>query len=97
MTSIKTNLSAVVVLGSVSLAHANSFDPNLANRYPGLAEPGVYGYTAKGGAPVYLHQEQQQQHQLQSRDVSLPQRETGPVASELWIDRASQSFSGGGY
>ena len=97
MSSIKTILSAVVVLGSVSLAHANSFDPNLANRYPGLAEPGVYGYTAKGGAPVYLHG-QQQQHELQSRAVSLPrQQETGPAASELWIDRASQSFSGGGY
>lgn len=96
MSSIKTILSAVVVLGSVSLAHANSFDPNLANRYPALAEAGVYGYTARGGAPVRFEQQQQQQ-QLQSRDVSLPQRETGPAASELWIDRASQSFSGGGY
>jgi len=43
---------------------------------------------------VYLHGQPQQ---LQSRDVSLPQRETGPAASELWMDRASQSFSGGGY
>ena len=95
MSSIKAALSAVVVLGSISLAHANTFDPNLANRYPALAEPGAYGYTAKGGAPVYLHG--QPQHALQSRDVSLPQRETGPAASELWMDRASQSFSGGGY
>ena len=97
MSSIKTILSAVVVLGSVSLAHANTFDPNLANRYPALAEPGVYGYTAKGGAPAYLHGLPQQHQELQSRDVSLPQRETGPANSELWIDRASQSFSGGGY
>ena len=93
MSSIKTLLSAVVVLGSVSLAHANSFDPNLANRYPALAEPGVYGYTAKGGAPVYFHGQQQQ---LQSRDVALPRQEHGPSAAEQqWMDRASQTFGGG--
>ena len=88
---IKTIIAAVAVLGSISFAQANTFDPNLANRYPGYAEPGVYGYTAKGGAPVRLDAQP-----LQSRDVSLP-RQGVPSAGETWMDRASQSFSGGGY
>ena len=88
---LKTILAAVAVLGSVSFAQATSFDPNLANRYPSYAEPGAYGYSANGGAPVRLNAQS-----LQSRDVSLP-RESAPSASEAWMDRASQSFSGGGY
>ena len=87
----KTVLATIVLLGSVTLAQAKSFDPNLANRYPSYAEPGVYGYSAKGGAPARLNAQS-----LQSRDVSLP-RESRPSASEAWMDRASQSFSGGGY
>ena len=92
MSTIKTVLAAVAVVGSVSFAQATSFDPNLANRYPSYAEPGVYGYTAKGGAPVRLNDQS-----LQTREVSLP-RQTPPSANEeLWLDRASQNFDGGGY
>lgn len=87
----KTILAAVAVLGSVSFAQATSFDPNMANRYPSFAEPG-YGYTAKGGAPVRFSTQS-----LQTRDVSLPRQTSPSPAGELWIDRASQSFSGGGY
>jgi hypothetical protein len=36
---IKTALTAALVLGSVSLAMATGFDPNLANRYPGYNGP----------------------------------------------------------
>lgn len=91
MPMTKTVLATLVLLGSATLAQANTFDPNLANRYPSYAEPGVYGYSASGGAPQRL-----QPHALQSRDVSLP-RQGAPSASEAWMDRASQSFSGGGY
>lgn len=87
----KTVLATIVLLGSVTLAQANSFDPNLANRYPSYAEPGVYGYSASGGAPQRL-----QPHALHSRDVSLP-RQSALSASEAWVDRASESFSGGCY
>ena len=87
----KTVLATIVLLGSATFAQATSFDPNLANRYPGYVEPGVYGYSAKGGAPARLNAQS-----LQSRDVSLP-RQGGPAANEAWMDRASQNFSGGGY
>jgi hypothetical protein len=104
MNTTKTIIAAVAVLGSVSFAQATSFDPNLANRYPAYGEAGVYGYTAKGGAPVLFNGQTSihtrdvslPRQTLQSRDVSLP-RQTETPATEAWIDRASQNFSGGGY
>ena len=57
MSITKTILATLVVLGSASLAQAQEFDPNLANRYPAYAEP-VHAGAA---------------HSLQSRDVALPQ------------------------
>ena len=84
MSTIKTVLAALLVLGSASLAQAQEFDPNLANRYPAYAEPGV-------SAPNQVVRS----HSFVSRDVALPQ---GTVhASEAWQERASQTFSGGGY
>lgn len=91
MSTMKTALATVVLFGSATLAQATSFDPNMANRYPSYAEAGVYGYTAAGGAPKRMNGQP-----LQSRDVSLPQQ-SAPAANEAWMDRASQSFSGGGY
>lgn len=82
MSITKAILATLLVLGSASLAQAQEFDPNLANRYPAYAEPGASAGVAG-------------RHALQSRDVALPQ---GTVhASEAWMERASQSFSGGGY
>ena len=89
---IKTILPAVAVLGSVSFAQASSFDPNLANRYPSYAESGVYGYSSAAGAPQRMNPQS-----LQSRDVSLPQQTAPSADEELWMDHASQNFSGGGY
>ena len=87
----KTVLATIVLLGSATLAQATSFDPNLANRYPSYAEAGVYGYSAKGGAPMRFNAQS-----LQTRDVSLP-RQAPHSVNEHWMDRASQSFGGGGY
>jgi len=42
----KIVFSAVLALASTSVAHAQGFDPNLANRIPVLNEPLVYGYPA---------------------------------------------------
>jgi hypothetical protein len=81
MSITKAILAILVVLGSASLAQAQEFDPNLANRYPAYAEPSVHAGAA---------------HSLQSRDVALPQA-TLHSSSDAWMDRASQSFSGGGY
>ena len=62
-------LATITVFGSATLAQAQGFDPNLANRYPGYAEPGVYGYTANGGSPVRLNAES-----LHGRSVLLPRQ-----------------------
>ena len=40
---IKTALSAALVFGSVSVALASEFDPNLGNRYPTYNGPAVQG------------------------------------------------------
>jgi hypothetical protein len=52
----KTALAVALVLGSPSLALAQGFDPNLANRYPHLADPHMHGYVAGANAPVQMGQ-----------------------------------------
>ena len=53
LTKTKIALAAAVVVGSASVALADGFDPNLANRYPGYNEPVAQG--AFRSAPVALH------------------------------------------
>ena len=49
MTKTKIALAAVLFAATTSAALAQGFfDPNLANRYPGYAEPNTYGYSASG-------------------------------------------------
>ena len=55
-TKSKAALAAALVLGSTSLALAQGYDPNLANRYPNLATPESYGYVAGANTPTRLHQ-----------------------------------------
>jgi hypothetical protein len=55
-TKTKTALAITLVLGSTSLALAQGFDPNLANRYPHLADPQMHGYVAGANAPVQMGQ-----------------------------------------
>lgn len=55
LTRSKTILAASLVLGLSSVAHAQGFDPNLANRYPADADPYSYGYTASGNLSTLLH------------------------------------------
>jgi len=98
---IKTALAISIVLGSASLALAQGFDPNLANRYPGYAEPGTYGYSANANAPARL---QPAPHQtFQSAPARLHQGrdavQTGGQADWFTIDRndrASSPYAGGG-
>ena len=71
--SIKTKiaLAATLALGLTSVVLAQpGFDPNLANRYPAYAAPGVYGYTTNGNVPVPL---QAQHATLESAPVRLHQ------------------------
>ena len=52
MTKTKMALAALLVAGSASVASAQGFDPNPANRYPAYAAPGATLRTA----PVQLNQ-----------------------------------------
>ena len=53
-TKTKTALAATLVLGSTSLALAQGFDPNLANRYPHLADPHMHGYVDGANTPIQM-------------------------------------------
>ena len=112
---IKTKivLAATLIVGSATLALAQGFDPNLANRYPGYAEPGTYGYApgsnAPGlmqpapratlqSAPVRLHRTPNAT--LQSAPVRLRQGRDAAPTNEFEVDRndrASSPYAGGGY
>jgi hypothetical protein len=49
MTKTKIALAAVLFAATSSAALAQGYyDPNLANRYPGYAEPNTYGYLPSG-------------------------------------------------
>ena len=73
----KIVLAAALFAATSSAALAQGYDPNLANRYPGLANPGVYGY-AGGNAPTLLNRGttfQSAQVQLRhGRDAGLTSR-----------------------
>ena len=56
LTKSKAALAVTLVLGSTSLALAQGFDPNLANRYPNLANPQTDGYVAGANTPTRMGQ-----------------------------------------
>ena len=49
-------LAVTLVLGSPSLALAQGYDPNLANRYPHLADPHMHGYVKGANTPTQMDQ-----------------------------------------
>jgi hypothetical protein len=55
-TKTTTALAVALVLASPSLALAQGFDPNLANRYPHLADPHMHGYVDGANAPAQMGQ-----------------------------------------
>ena len=87
-TKIAVASALVALTGSVALAQ--DFDPNLANRYPAYANP-VGPQGAMRTAPVKL---------LQSRNAGLTIVQTAAEASGFEIDhsdRASSPYAGGGF
>jgi len=93
LTKTKIALAAMIVAASSSLAFAEGFDPDLANRYPAYANPTGPQATFQS-APVRM---------MQGRNVALP---TGQSAaprgqvSPFEIDRndhASSPYAGGGF
>ncbi|MEA2875999.1 MAG: hypothetical protein QOF14_1195 [Hyphomicrobiales bacterium] len=55
LTKTKIALAAALVAVTSNAAFAQSFDPNMSNRYPHYADPEVYGYMPNGNAPQLMH------------------------------------------
>jgi hypothetical protein len=101
LTKTKLVLAAALLAGTASVAAAQGFDSNLANRYPALADPtapAAHAATHQDrtlrSAPVGLHAPSARPRSLTTRPVALPRTQL-PTASDAWIDRASQVFDGG--
>jgi hypothetical protein len=101
LTKTKITLAAVLLAGSATVAAAEGYDPNLANRYPAYADPFYPG--ASRASPVA----RAPRGVLQSAPVRLQDgRSYGPVIrapinENDWYqsniqDRASSPFAGGG-
>jgi len=97
-TKTKIALAATLFAATSSVAMAQGFDPNMANRYPGYANPIAPApqATAPHGklqsAPVGL---------LQGRNVGLTNDQSsyrGPTEVDVdRADRASSPYTGGGF
>lgn len=93
LTKTKIALAATLFAATSSVAMAQGYDPNMANRYPGYANPGAstsqVTVAPRGtlqSAPVKL---------LQGRNVGLTNDQ-----SEIDVDRtdrASSPYAGGGF
>ena len=92
LTKTKIALAAMIVAATSSVAFAEGFDPDLANRYPGYANP-IAAHGTFQSAPV----------RLQGRNVALPTGRIGspaPQSDPFEIDRsdrASSPYAGGGF
>ena len=105
LTKTKIAIAAALFAATSTAAFAQGFDPNLANRYPGYADPvapaarvATHTRTLQS-APVRL---QQRNVALPNRNVALPNNDSGVSygPSEFDIDRAdhaSSPYAGGGF
>ena len=87
MLTKKIALAAVLFAATSTVALAEGFDPNLANRYPGYATPNATQTVAPRGfnsAPVRLNSQSCIYTGQSEFDVDR-------------ADRASSPFAGGGY
>ena len=94
LTKTKIALAAMMFAATSSVALAEGFDPDLANRYPVYANPvAAASHGTFQSAPV----------RLQSRNVALPTGRIGspaPQSDPFEIDRsdrASSPYAGGGF
>ena len=109
LTKTKIALAATLFAATSSVAMAQGYDPNLANRYPHLANPQALGYVDGANAPVRM--QQAPNATFQSAPVRLQQGRNAGVtndqpSSSYWgpteidvdrADRASSPYAGGGY
>ena len=93
-TKTKVALAAMIVAATGSVALAQDFDPNLANRYPAYANPVAAAPQTLQSAPVRM---------LHGRSVALPTGQTRSFAAQPSpfeidrSDRASSPYAGGGF
>ena len=109
LTKTKIALAATLFAATSSVAMAQGYDPNLANRYPHLANPQAWGYAEGANGPGKM--QQAPNATFQSAPVQLRQGRNAGVTSEqpsssYWgptevdvdrADRASSPYAGGGY
>jgi hypothetical protein len=110
-TKTKLALAAALLVGTTSFAAAQGYDPNLANRYPAMANPTASAPHASAHqnrtlrtAPVGLYQGRANRvapaERYQSRDVALPSYQGGRNVDWFSVDthdRASSPYAGGGF
>jgi hypothetical protein len=105
LTKTKIVLASMLVAATSSVALAQDFDPNLANRYPAYADP-VGAHSMIQSVPVQLRTRdaamptRSAPGQLQTRNVALPNGQS--TGQSPWFDiergdRASSPYSGGGF
>src|SRR5213075_1288267 len=88
LTKTKVALATALVALTSSVAFAQDFDPNLANRYPAYADS-IGSPSMIRSTPV----------QLRTRDAALPSGQSNAPSSWFEIergDRASSPYAGGG-
>jgi hypothetical protein len=108
LTKTKIALAATLFAATSSVAMAQGFDPNLANRYPQFANPQANGYVTGANSPGKM--QQAPNATFQSAQVQLRQGRNAGVTSEPGssyrgsteidvdrADRASSPYAGGGY
>jgi hypothetical protein len=107
LTKTKIALAATLFAATSSVAMAQGFDPNMANRYPGYANPQAYGYVAGANGPARM--QQAPNATFQSAPVRLQQGRNASVTNEQpsysgpseidvdHADRESSPYAGGGY
>src|SRR3979409_1238992 len=97
-TKTKLALAAALFVGTTSLAAAQGYDPNLANRYPALANPiaaapqvSAHQNRTLRSAPVGLSQGR---HGYRSRNVQLnTQRGFGASQDPISVDAHDHASS----
>ena len=101
LTKTKIALAIALIAGSASVASAQGFDPNPANRYPSYTAPGgmaqhYIGTSVPGSASRSIaSQNVAPRGALQSAPVSLYQgRTTAPVAGQFGSYGAQQDEVG---
>jgi hypothetical protein len=108
LTKTRIALAATLFAATSSVAMAQGYDPNMANRYPHMANPQTYGYVDGANSPAKMRQAptataQAPNATFRSAPVRLQGRDAGVTneqpsssywgPSEIDVDRADRASS----